>query len=71
MSAGPLLPISFFLDSNSRPKMTALPALAIEQPAVPALPVADLEAAAEYARQEKAPATRTAYRSDFASFRAW
>ena len=51
--------------------MSALPALAIEQPAVPALPVADLEAAAEYARQEKAPATRAAYRSDFASFRAW
>ena len=50
--------------------MTTLPALAIEHSA-PALPAADLEAAASFARQEKAPATRAAYRSDFAAFRVW
>jgi site-specific recombinase XerD len=50
--------------------MTALPALMIEQTAV-ALPAADLESAAAFARAEKAPATRAAYRSDFAMFRAW
>jgi len=50
--------------------MTALPALAIEHSA-PALPVADLEAAAAFARREKAPATRRAYRSDFAAFRVF
>jgi site-specific recombinase XerD len=50
--------------------MTALPALMIEQTAV-ALPTADLESAAAFARAEKAPATRAAYRSDFAMFRAW
>jgi site-specific recombinase XerD len=47
-----------------------LPVLTIE-PAVPALPAADIEAAAAFARQEKAPATRAAYRSDFAAFRVW
>jgi site-specific recombinase XerD len=50
--------------------MTSLPAFAIE-PTAPALPAADLEAAASFARQEKAPATRAAYRSDFAAFRVW
>jgi integrase len=50
--------------------MTSLPALAIEATAL-ALPAADLEAAASFARQEKAPATRAAYRSDFAAFRVW
>ena len=50
--------------------MTTLPALAIEHSA-PALPAADLEAAAAFARQEKAPATRAAYQSDFADFRIW
>jgi hypothetical protein len=50
--------------------MTALPAIVVEQTA-PALPVEDLEAAAAFARQEKAPATRRAYRSDFAAFRVW
>jgi hypothetical protein len=42
--------------------MDTLPALAVEHSA-PALPAADLEAAAAFARQEKAPATRAAYRS--------
>jgi site-specific recombinase XerC len=50
--------------------MTALPAIAIEA-ATPALPVADIEAATAFARQEKAASTRKAYRSDFALFRAW
>lgn len=50
--------------------MTALPAIVIQH-LPPALPAADLEAAASFARNEKAPATRAAYRSDFARFRAW
>jgi hypothetical protein len=50
--------------------VTILPALAIENSA-PALPAADLEAAAAFARQEKAPATRRAYRSDFQAFRVF
>src|SRR6516165_2707237 len=50
--------------------MTALPALTIERNDL-ALPAADLEAAAAFARQEKAPATRRAYRSDFAAFRVF
>jgi site-specific recombinase XerD len=50
--------------------MTTLPVLAIEHTA-PALPAADLEAAAAFARQEKAPATRAAYRSDFQAFRVF
>jgi site-specific recombinase XerC len=36
-----------------------------------ALPAAELETAKEFARAEKAPATRRAYRSDFDLFRAW
>jgi site-specific recombinase XerD len=50
--------------------MTTLPDLLIEHPA-PTLPAAGLEAAAAFARQEKAPATRRAYRSDFAVFRVF
>jgi SMP-30/Gluconolactonase/LRE-like region len=49
--------------------MTRLPDHVI--PSTPALPVADLEAAAAYARQEKAPATRRAYRTDFQAFRVF
>jgi site-specific recombinase XerD len=37
----------------------------------PALPSAEVEAAAAYARAEKAPATRRAYNSDFDLFCAW
>jgi site-specific recombinase XerD len=48
----------------------ALPTLAAVE-AVPALPVADFEIAQDFARAEKAPATRLAYRSDFDLFRAW
>jgi site-specific recombinase XerD len=50
--------------------MSALPALTIERTDL-ALPVADLESAATFARNEKAPATRAAYRSDFTLFRTW
>ena len=50
--------------------MTALLALTIERTDL-ALPAADIEAAAAFARNEKAPATRAAYRSDFAMFREW
>jgi site-specific recombinase XerD len=39
--------------------------------AVPALPAADLEAAKDFARAAKAPATRRAYQTDFAQFTAW
>ena len=38
---------------------------------VPALPAADFEIAKDFARAEKAPATRRAYRSDFELFSAW
>lgn len=51
--------------------MTALPALVVEPSALPELPAEDIEAAAAFARQEKAPATRRAYRSDFDAFRSW
>jgi hypothetical protein len=37
---------------------------------LPALPAADIDRAAAFARQDKAAATRAAYRSDFARFRA-
>src|ERR1700692_3489917 len=50
--------------------MTAVPALTIERTDL-ALPAPDLEAAAAFARNEKAPATRAAYRADFGLFRAW
>jgi site-specific recombinase XerD len=46
-----------------------IPPLSNEQ--VPALPVADLDRAAFFARQDKAPATRAAYRADFAAFQAF
>jgi site-specific recombinase XerD len=48
----------------------AIPVLATEQP-IPALPAGDIETAVRFARNEKAPATRAAYRSDFAAFRVW
>ena len=40
-------------------------------PGVLALPVADIEAAASYAKAEKAAATRRAYKTDFSIFQAW
>jgi site-specific recombinase XerD len=39
--------------------------------AVPALPPADIELAADFAHGEKSEATRRAYRSDYECFRAW
>ena len=36
-----------------------------------AVPTADLDRAASYARAEKSPATRTAYKSDFNIFHEW
>jgi hypothetical protein len=44
----------------------------ITQPAsLPALPVAEVEAAYQYALNEKAPGTRAGYASDFRLFEAW
>src|SRR5580700_10480605 len=61
--------------------LQAPPASPLDKPAripatVPAgaplpLPAREVAAAAEYARLEKAAATRRAYRSDFELFRAW
>ena len=52
--------------------MTTLPAVIMDQVGpLPALPAADIDRAAAFARQEKAPATRKAYRSDFARFQAF
>jgi site-specific recombinase XerD len=80
-----LLPITPVLGSKSEGEMsvsranpgarksrsnTALVALPAAGRAV-APPTAELEAAADYARAEKAAATRRAYRTDFAIFRAW
>src|SRR5262249_30542762 len=42
-----------------------------ERVELPALPAADIDRATAFAKQDKAPATRAAYRSDFASFRAY
>jgi site-specific recombinase XerD len=50
--------------------MTAVPALMIERTDL-ALPAPELEAAGAFARNEKAPATRAAYRADFRLFGAW
>jgi site-specific recombinase XerD len=50
--------------------MNALPALAAFANALPALLV-DVELAQDFARSEKAPATRRAYRSDFRAFSTW
>jgi site-specific recombinase XerD len=50
---------------------TALAVISEQVAPLPVLPAADIARAASYAKQDKAPATRAAYRSDFASFRAW
>jgi hypothetical protein len=36
-----------------------------------ALPAADIDLAASFARQDKGPSTRAAYKSDFAAFHAY
>jgi hypothetical protein len=50
--------------------MDALPILAATE-AVPAVPAADFEIAKDFARAEKAPSTRLAYRTNFEQFRRW
>ena len=47
------------------------PAAVATVDAVPVLPPADIELASDFARAEKAEATRRAYRGDFDAFRAW
>jgi len=56
-------------DRNS--SKTATGVLASTSTQTPALSVLEVQAAAAYARAEKAPATRRAYRTDFGRFRAW
>jgi len=52
--------------------MTTALAVITEQVApLPVLPAADIDRAASYAKQDKSPATRAAYRGDFASFQAF
>lgn len=55
------------LDTGKIP-MTALVTI---DSTLPALPVADIERAADFARLDKSAATRAAYKSDFAIFTAW
>ncbi len=50
---------------------TALAVIPEQVALLPALPAADIDRAASYAKQDKAPATRAAYRSDFTSFQAF
>jgi site-specific recombinase XerD len=48
-----------------------MPAIIATDHAVPILPPADVELAADFARAEKSEATRRAYRGDFDAFRVW
>jgi site-specific recombinase XerD len=50
---------------------TALSVIVDSAAPLPALPAADLDRAANFARQDKAPATRAAYKSGFAAFQKW
>jgi site-specific recombinase XerD len=50
---------------------TALAVIPKRVDQLPGLPDADIERAASYAKQDKSPATRQAYRSDFTIFQAW
>jgi hypothetical protein len=57
-------------------RMTTCPTITADVPAppvshVPELPAAEIEAAADYAKAEKAEATCRAYKTDFAIFEAW
>jgi site-specific recombinase XerD len=47
------------------------PAAVVTVHAIPILPPAEIELASDFARAEKAEATRRAYRGDFDAFRAW
>jgi integrase len=51
--------------------MIALPILTDRVDSLPALPAADIDRGTAFACQDKAPATRTAYRGDFTRFRLW
>ena len=50
---------------------TALAVIPEQVAPLPALPAADIDRAVSYAKQDKSPATRAAYRGDFASFQAF
>ena len=58
-------------DSTAIAQTTGTDAVVIQSEHSPTVFDADLALAADYARAEKSPATRRAYRSDFALFRAW
>jgi hypothetical protein len=45
---------------------TALAVITERGAPLPALPAADIDRAVNFAKQDKAPATRAAYKSDFA-----
>jgi site-specific recombinase XerD len=70
LGVGLLLPISAIPGNKLRYEVTALATIVVNQN-LSALPAADLELAKTFARQDKAPATRVAYRSDFFAFREW
>jgi site-specific recombinase XerD len=61
--------MSFLIVQNQGDFM-GLPAVTLTE-SLPALFEADLALAVDYARAEKSPATRRAYATDFALFRAW
>jgi site-specific recombinase XerD len=61
---------------TTKSQTTTCPTITTRVPAsagyqVPELPAAEIEAAADYARAEKAAATIRAYKTDFAIFEAW
>ena len=51
--------------------MTTDLAVITERLELPVLPAADIDRAIAFATQDKAPATRAAYRRDFAAFQKW
>src|SRR5207302_4243514 len=80
-----LVPISLILGPKNRAEMavpvtkararksratTALVGLPVA-PGALTVPAVEVEAAAAYAKAEKAPATRRAYKTDFVIFQAW
>jgi len=50
---------------------TALAVIPDQVASLPGLPAVEIDRAAAFARQDKAPATRAAYRTDFAAFQAF
>ncbi len=57
--------------ARRRKDAKSLPAVVVASTMLPAVLEADLHRAEEYARAEKAEATRRAYRTDFGIFEAW